>query len=139
VSRWKESAATKKAAPMVELQERYLRFRMEELSGGNQQKALVARALMTGAKTLLLFDPTRGVDVGTKEIIYRAIDDFCANGGAVLLYSTELLELRRVADRCLVMYEGRLVADVDPTGIDEAQLVALMTNHTTETEELLQA
>ncbi|MDR5804795.1 sugar ABC transporter ATP-binding protein [Caballeronia sp. LZ001] len=129
VSIWKEIRAAKAAASQVELQERYLRFRIEDLSGGNQQKALLARALMTGARTLLLYDPTRGVDVGTKEVLYRAIEDFCAAGGAVLLYSTELAELRRIADRCLVMYEGKVVADVNPDGIGEAALVALMSNH----------
>ena len=126
----KESMAIDSVAPQVELERRYLKFRIGNLSGGNQQKALIARALLSGARTLLLFDPTRGVDVGTKEIIYQAIETFAQNGGAVLVYSTELAELMRMGNRCLVMYDGAVRADVARADMDERKLVALMTNNT---------
>ncbi|MBB2927878.1 sugar ABC transporter ATP-binding protein [Paraburkholderia silvatlantica] len=124
-----EARSIGNVAPQVELERRYLRFRIGNLSGGNQQKALIARALLTGAKTLLLFDPTRGVDVGTKEIIYQAIDRFAEKGGSVLVYSTELAELIRMSDRCLVMYDGKVRADLPREQLDERELVALMTGH----------
>ncbi|CAN7631628.1 sugar ABC transporter ATP-binding protein [Caballeronia sp. LjRoot31] len=135
LSRWgaisarREAASIRTVAPQVELEPRYLRFRIGNLSGGNQQKALIARALLTGARTLLLFDPTRGVDVGTKEIIYQAIEDFASNGGSVLVYSTELAELMRLAHRCVVMYGGAVAADVQREDMDERRLVALMTGN----------
>jgi ribose transport system permease protein len=98
---------------------------MAELSGGNQQKALLARVLLTGARILVLFDPTRGVDVGTKQVIYGVIRRFAAAGGSVLIYSTELEELVQLVDRCLVMYQGRVVGDVARPALSEATLVAL--------------
>ncbi|MDQ0467896.1 sugar ABC transporter ATP-binding protein [Labrys wisconsinensis] len=116
-------------AGAVELSARYLDFRIGELSGGNQQKALLARAMMTGAGTLLLYDPTRGVDVGTKQAIYAAIQAFAAKGGSVLLYSSELPELVRLADRCLAIYGGRVFAEFEGSAIEERALVAALTGH----------
>lgn len=113
----------------VDLAERYFDFRINELSGGNQQKALLARVLQSGARTLLLFDPTRGVDVGTKDSIYSAIRDFAASGGSVLLYSSELTEITALCDRCLVVYAGRIAADLPRKHIDETAIVAAATGH----------
>jgi ribose transport system ATP-binding protein len=108
---------------------RYLDFPIGDLSGGNQQKALLARTMATGAKTLLLYDPTRGVDVGTKETIYTAIRAFAENGGAVLLYSSELPELVRLVDRCLVLYGAGIFAEFAGEAIEERALVAALTGH----------
>ena len=113
----------------VDLAERYFDFRIDELSGGNQQKALLARVLQSGARTLLLFDPTRGVDVGTKDSIYAAIREFAAGGGSVLLYSSELTEITALCDRCLVIYAGRIAADLARELIDETTIVAAATGH----------
>jgi len=125
----KERQAIGRVAPQVELGERYLSFKISTLSGGNQQKALIARALLTGAGTLLMFDPARGVDVGTKEVIYQAIKAFVDHGGAVMIYSTDLAELQTLADRCLVMYRGRIVADLPRDRLDESEMVGLMTGN----------
>ncbi|ATA19063.1 ABC transporter family protein [Gibbsiella quercinecans] len=125
----RERRSIQSVAPEVELSERYLNFKISNLSGGNQQKALIARALLTGAETLLLFDPTRGVDVGTKEIIYQAINRFAAKGGAVLVYSTDLAELQALVDRCLIMYSGRIVADLPREQLDEGEMVGFMTGN----------
>ena len=81
-----ETAVAQSSADKVEMSTRYLNFAIGDLSGGNQQKALIARTLATGAKTLLLFDPSRGVDVGTKQSIYTAIRNFADEGGSVLFY-----------------------------------------------------
>lgn len=119
----------RRVSTKVDLAERYFDFRINELSGGNQQKALLARVLQSGARTLLLFDPTRGVDVGTKDSIYSAIRDFAATGGSVLLYSSELMEITALCDRCLVVYAGRIVAELPRELIDETAIVAAATGH----------
>ncbi|MBY5989133.1 sugar ABC transporter ATP-binding protein [Roseovarius atlanticus] len=78
------------------------------LSGGNQQKVVFAKWLMTNNPILLLYDPTRGVDVGTKREIYDLVQDFARAGGAVLFYSTEIPELMHVCHRLAAMYNGRI-------------------------------
>ncbi len=82
------------------------------LSGGNQQKILLARLLETGPKVLILDEPTRGVDVGAKSEIYRIIDELARNGLAVLVISSELPEIVGICDRVLVMREGSIVGVV---------------------------
>ena len=116
-------------AHRVELAERLLAMPMSALSGGNQQKALLARVLLSGAHILVLFDPTRGVDVGTKQVIYEVVRRFVAEGGSVLIYSTELEELVQLVDRCLVIYRGRIVGDVSGERLSEAELVTLASGH----------
>ena len=113
----------------VSLTERYLSFPVHGLSGGNQQKVLLARALMTGAKTLVLFDPARGVDVGTKQAIYKMMQAFVGNGGAIIFYSSELSELVSLCSRCLVMYEGTIVANLTQSELNEEALVAAAHGH----------
>lgn len=120
-------------AARVEMNSRYLKFSIGDLSGGNQQKAIIARTLASGARTLLLFDPTRGVDVGTKQSIYAAIRAFAAEGGSVLFYSSELPEVVQLADRCLVIYGGRVFKEFQGADIAEHNLVAAMLGHSTPT------
>jgi ribose transport system ATP-binding protein len=127
-----EREAAAGSSSEVDLSPRYLDFRIGDLSGGNQQKAMLARAMQTGAKILLLYDPTRGVDVGTKQSIYAAIRRFAESGGAVLLYSSELPELVHLADRCLVVYGGRIFAQLSGPDINERTLVAALTGHSTQ-------
>jgi ribose transport system ATP-binding protein len=85
-----------------------------QLSGGNQQKIALARLLHQQAELLLLDEPTRGIDVGTKAEIYRLVGELAAAGKAIILVSSYLPELLGVADRIGVMCRGRLV-DVRPT------------------------
>ena len=86
---------------------------MSTLSGGNQQKALLARWLLWDPEILFLDDPARGIDVGAKQDIYRAIDSLAARGKAIILVSSELPELLRCSDRILVLNEGRVTATFD--------------------------
>jgi ribose transport system permease protein len=102
------------------------------LSGGNQQKALLARVLLSEARILVLFDPTRGVDVGTKQVIYDVIRRFAQVGGSVLIYSTELQELVQLVDRCLVVYRGSIAGELAGPNLTEAGLVALASGHGSE-------
>ena len=82
-----------------------------ELSGGNQQKAILARWLLTDPKVLILDEPTRGIDIGVKAEFYDMIGALAADGRAILLISSELPELLALCDRVLVMAEGRLTAE----------------------------
>lgn len=124
-----ELRAAGPSAAKVEMNPRYLDFAIGDLSGGNQQKALIARTLATGALTLLLFDPTRGVDVGTKQSIYAAIRAFAEQGGAVIFYSSELPEVVQLSDRCLALYGGRIFAEFEGEAISEQALVAAIHGH----------
>ena len=129
IDQGKEHALVRQEAQQVDLPERYLGMEIAALSGGNQQKALLARVLLSGARNLVLFDPTRGVDVGTKQVIYGVIRGFVSRGGSVLLYSTELAELVQLVHRCLVLYRGRIVGEVAGDALTEERLVSLATGH----------
>ncbi|MBD2130808.1 sugar ABC transporter ATP-binding protein [Microcoleus sp. ZQ-A2] len=87
-------------------------IRAMDLSGGNQQKLLLARWLAINPKVLLLDEPTRGVDIGAKSEIYRIISELAANGVAILMISSELPEIVGMSDRVLVMRAGSLVGEV---------------------------
>ncbi len=125
----RERAAVNQEAGRVDLASRYLKLKIGALSGGNQQKALIGRVLMSGARHLVLFDPTRGVDVGTKAVIYDVIREFVAQGGAALVYSTELAELIHLVDRCVVVYGGRVAGEASGDELSEPRLVALAAGH----------
>lgn len=103
------------------------------LSGGNQQKCIIARALQTNPRLLLLDDPTRGIDVGAKAEIYRLIDQLCANGLAIIITSSELPELIAVCDRILVLCEGRLTGEFRRGEFTEQKLMEAATTGVRET------
>ena len=94
------------------------------LSGGNQQKVVIAKWLMNDPKVILLNDPTRGIDVGTKQEIYRLLRRLAAEGAAIILYSTDYAELMGCCDRVLVMYDGRVQRELVGDAITEHALVA---------------
>jgi ABC-type sugar transport system ATPase subunit len=95
-----------------------------ELSGGNQQKVVLAKMLARKPKVLLMDEPTRGIDVGTKAEIYRLIRQLAAAGTAVVAVSSELPELIGMSDRILVMHEGRIAGDVPAEGADDELLLS---------------
>ena len=80
---------------------------MRRLSGGNQQKVTIARWVAGGVHTMLCFDPTRGIDIRTKQQIYVLLRDLAEAGAAVLLYTSELKEVQLVCDRAIVIFGGR--------------------------------
>ncbi|MDR2453945.1 MAG: sugar ABC transporter ATP-binding protein [Bifidobacteriaceae bacterium] len=108
VSASKEARHARRWAAEVNLPQAMLAKPIEALSGGNQQKAVIGRALARDPACLVLFDPTRGVDPGTKFEIYDFIRDFAAKGRAVLLYSTEIPELVRLCHRVYAISAGRV-------------------------------
>jgi ribose transport system ATP-binding protein len=96
------------------------------LSGGNQQKAVVARWLVHGCRVLLLDEPTRGVDVGARAELYRLIRELAADGVALVLVSSEMPEVLGLADRVLVLREGRVVHEAPADDLTEADVLDMV-------------
>ncbi|MGK2851376.1 MAG: sugar ABC transporter ATP-binding protein [Candidatus Limnocylindrales bacterium] len=96
---------------------------VRQLSGGNQQKVTIARWVAGGVETMLCFDPTRGIDIGTKQQIYELVRELAAAGAAVLFYTSELKEIQLVCDRAMVMFGGRVVAEIPIEEADEPTLL----------------
>lgn len=96
---------------------------VRRLSGGNQQKVVIGRWLVSGFRTLLCFDPTRGIDIRTKREIYVLLRSLAANGAAVVLYTSELAEIPLVCDRVLVMHNGTFVDEQDAATATETSLL----------------
>lgn len=107
----------------VQVHPRALYLPCSSFSGGNQQKMAIAKWLLAESRILLLFDPTRGVDVGTKHEIYMLMREFVDAGGAVLFYSTDVLEIVNLCDRVAVMYGGRIGAEYSDAGITEEAIM----------------
>ena len=100
---------------------------VSNLSGGNQQKVVLAKWLSTQPRVLIVDEPTRGIDVGTKAEVHRLLSDLAAEGVAVLMVSSELPEVLGMADRVLVMHEGRLVADIARERADDESVMLAAT------------
>jgi len=104
------------------------------LSGGNQQKVLIGKWLATDPKILILDEPTRGVDVGTKSEIYTIIDNIAAQGVAVILVSSELNEIMNMCDRVIVMAGGKIVGELDKADLSQESIMRLATSFESEDE-----
>ncbi len=100
------------------------------LSGGNQQKVVLAKWLSTEPSVLIVDEPTRGIDVGTKAEVHRLLSELAAEGLAVLMISSDLPEVLGMADRVLVMHEGRLAADIPRADATEETVMAAATGRT---------
>ena len=117
----------------IEVSERYISelniktpgsyLKVGALSGGNQQKVVIAKALASGPMVVLLDEPTRGVDVGAKAEIYKIINDLTTRGYAVIMVSSELPELIAVSDRIVVMHEGHMSGEVNAEDATEEILM----------------
>jgi ribose transport system ATP-binding protein len=106
---------------------------MESLSGGNQQKVVLAKWLMLDARCILLMDPTRGIDVGTKQEIYALLRNLADNGTSILFYSTDYDELIGLCDRVLIMYKGEIVRILIGDEITDSNIVTASLNLKPET------
>jgi inositol transport system ATP-binding protein len=120
VTRLAEDMAAKLRVKTPNLQEI-----VENLSGGNQQKLLIARWLLTKPRILILDEPTRGIDVGAKSEIHRLITGLAAEGVAVLMISSELPEVLGMSDRIMVMHEGRVSGFLDRADADQVKIMDL--------------
>ena len=98
---------------------------VENLSGGNQQKVLIGRWLLTEPKILILDEPTRGIDVGAKAEIHKLITKLAGEGVAVIMISSELPEVLGMSDRVLVMHEGRVTGILDRAEADQVKIMDL--------------
>jgi ribose transport system ATP-binding protein len=115
----REQADVARVMARLNVQLRALWTPVRAFSGGNQQKIAIAKWLFAQSRVLLLFDPTRGIDVGTKHEIYALMQEYASAGGAILFYSTEIPELDHLAHRVLVLYRGRIAADLAGDEISE--------------------
>ena len=97
------------------------------LSGGNQQKVIVGRWLETDADVMIMDNPTQGIDVGAKYAIYKLILELASQGKGILVFSTEFPEIYQIADRCIVMYKGKISGTLGRDELDEARVMALST------------
>jgi ribose transport system ATP-binding protein len=96
---------------------------LRRLSGGNQQKVVIARWVAAGFRALLCFDATRGIDIGTKQQIYALVRELAAAGAAVLLFTSELPEIALACDRAVVLFGGRIVHELPASAADEETLL----------------
>jgi ribose transport system ATP-binding protein len=96
---------------------------VRQLSGGNQQKVTIARWVAGGVRTMLCFDPTRGIDIRTKNQIYVLLRDLAEAGAAILFYTSELKEVQLACDRAIVIFGGRVVAEIAVADADEPALL----------------
>ena len=102
---------------------------IRNLSGGNQQKVLISRWLLTEPDLLILDEPTRGIDVGAKSEIFALIDRLVAEGAAALMISSEQAEICHVCDRAYVMREGRIAGQLSRSELTEENIVRLGMHH----------
>ncbi|MCF1707924.1 sugar ABC transporter ATP-binding protein [Tabrizicola sp. J26] len=125
IDREEESEAVRRVFRQVNVAERAEWMPAESFSGGNQQKIAIAKWLLTEARVLLVYDPTRGIDVGTKNEIYQLLRTYAEAGGAVLFYSTEIPELVHLSDRTMVFYSGSIAAELSGDDLTEENILAV--------------
>ena len=118
----RERGKVRRAVEMLQIDAR-AGAEVRRLSGGNQQKVTIARWVTDGVHTMLCFDPTRGIDIRTKNQIYILLRDLAEAGAAILLYTSELKEIQLVCDRVIVIFGGKVVAELDARDADEPRLL----------------
>jgi ABC-type sugar transport system ATPase subunit len=96
---------------------------VEFLSGGNQQKVVIAKALLTEPDILILDEPTRGIDIGAKAEVYAIISRLAREGKAIILVSSELSEILALSDRILVLRAGTIAAELDPRQTTQEEIL----------------
>jgi ribose transport system ATP-binding protein len=127
VDRAKERLALDKAIGEFDIRAGRKDMLAGQLSGGNQQKLLLAKMMMTDPGIIIIDEPTRGIDIGTKEQIYKFIADLSAQGRSIIVVSSEMPELIGICDRIVVMRGGRLVGEVSGEHMNENEIVVMAT------------
>lgn len=130
ISRSKEQAALNQAIADFDIRTRNLDLLAGQLSGGNQQKLLLAKMMLLEPEIVIIDEPTRGIDIGTKEQIYKFIAALADEGKAVIVISSEMPELIGVCDRIVIMRNGRIVAEVSGDKMTENEIVVHATGVT---------
>jgi D-xylose transport system ATP-binding protein len=104
-----------------------LHAKVDSLSGGNQQKVVISKWLMSQPRVLIMDDPTRGIDVGTKYEIYKIMNDLAEKGMAIIMISSDLEEVLGMSDRIMIMCEDRSVCTLDISEATQEKIMALAT------------
>ena len=99
-----------------------------DLSGGNQQKVVLSKWLALNPKVIILDEPTRGIDVGSKSEIYEIIDELADKGCAIIIVSSELSEIINICNRCYVLCEGRLTGELNENDFSQESIMTMATN-----------
>ncbi len=128
VDRAKERAAIQHGIARLQIKIGAPGDAVSTLSGGNQQKVVLAKWLMAEPRIILLNDPTRGIDVGTKQELYRLMRELADQGAAILFYSTDYDELIGCCDRVAIMYDGRIVRELEGAELTETNIIASALN-----------
>jgi ribose transport system ATP-binding protein len=128
VDKGKEKRAVETAINRLQIRVGAKNDPVSALSGGNQQKVIIAKWLMTTPRIILLNDPTRGIDVGTKQELYRLMRELADQGTAILFYSTDYDELIGCCDRVAIMYEGRILRVLEGDELNETNIIASALN-----------
>jgi len=127
IDRAREQAALDQAITDFDIRTRRKNILAGQLSGGNQQKLLLAKMLLLNPSIVIIDEPTRGIDVGTKEQIYQLIIRLAATGKSIIVVSSEMPELLGICDRIIVMREGHIAGEVSGSSMNEHDIVALAT------------
>ena len=130
VDRGREREVTLKYVDDLRIKTPTIEQTAQNLSGGNQQKVVLAKWLFTGCRVLIFDEPTRGIDVGAKVEIYKLMNELVRNGVCILMISSELPEVLGMCDRILVMHEGRLAGELPRADADQERLMRLATGET---------
>lgn len=120
----REKVAIQQVIDQMKVKTASPRVPVRSLSGGNQQKVVIGKWLLTEASIYLLHDPTRGIDVGTKQEIYQLMRELADQGASILFFSTELSELVGLCDRVVVLYEGRIFRQLEAEEITEENIIS---------------
>jgi ribose transport system ATP-binding protein len=128
IDRTRVAALIDKGVEVLQIKAGSVDDAVSTLSGGNQQKVVLAKWLMTDPQIIMLNDPTRGIDIGTKQEIFRIMRQLAEEGRSILFYSSDYAELIGCADRVIVLYDGRVVRELTGMAITEEALVAASLN-----------
>lgn len=129
-----ERQSTQEYVQRLRIVLRHVEQPVRELSGGNQQKAVLSKWLLTRPKVIILDEPTRGIDIGAKAEVHRLMGELAAQGMAILMISSEMPEILAMSDRVLVMRDGRLVAEFQRAELSAEQIMAAATGQILERE-----
>ena len=109
----RERQAVRQSIDQMQIKASSMEQMVSGLSGGNQQKVMLSRWLMTGPRVLIIDEPTKGVDVGARMSVYRIIDQLTRQGIGIIMLTSDMMELIGLSDRVLVFYEGRVSGEMD--------------------------
>ncbi|MGS0949454.1 ATP-binding cassette domain-containing protein, partial [Escherichia coli] len=134
---WRWFVNTRKEDDLIESYRQALQIKMvnstqevRKLSGGNQQKVILARCMALNPRVLIVDEPTRGIDVGTKSEVHQVLFDMAKKGVAVIVISSDLPEVMAVSDRIITLSEGRLTGEIHGDDANEERLMTMMAiNH----------